>query len=101
MIDTIDDARIHVAAAIDATVKNERIFAVDDPTDWEEVIQVIREMLPERQLPTPHFDAPAERSVIDNAIGGKLLSKWWGISGYKGLKRTVHEQLEMFEANPY
>ena len=101
MIDTIDDARIHVAAAIDSSVANERIFAVDEPTDWDEVMSIMRRMLPERTLPTPQAGIKAEKSVIDNEIGGQLLRKWWGQPGYKGLERTIYEQLESFEANPY
>jgi len=101
MIDTVDDARIHIAAAIDPTVANERIWAVDEPTDWEHVLSAMRDFLPNRELPAPKFTAPAEKSEIDNALGAELLRKWWGQDGYKGLKKTAYEQLEMFEASSY
>lgn len=95
MIDTIDDARIHVAAAIDATVRNERIFACDEPFNWTKVIHIIHATLPTKKLPSPDPNEPLDISDVDNALGAALLKKWWGQPGYKGLEQTIKETLEM------
>nr|WPM83322.1 ProsC [Phaeosphaeria sp.] len=95
MADTIDDARIHVAAAIDGTVAGERIFVCDSPFNWTLVIQTLRKALPDAQLPDPKPNELLDISTIDNALGADLLRKWWGQPGYKGLERTILETLEM------
>lgn len=95
MIDTIDDARIHVAAAIDTTVRNERIFACDEPFNWTKVIDIIHATLPTKKLPSPDPNEPLDISDVDNALGAALLKKWWGQPGYKGLEQTIKETLEM------
>ncbi|KAF2464021.1 NAD(P)-binding protein, partial [Lindgomyces ingoldianus] len=95
MADTIDDARIHVAAAIDATVASERIFVCDSPFNWRLVIETLQKALPDAQLPAPDPNELLDISTIDNALGAKLLNRWWGQPGYKGLERTIRETLEM------
>ncbi len=97
MVDTIDDARIHLAAALDSTVKNERIFACDTPFNWGLVIKTILEIQPDATLPTAEPDEPMAINTWDNALGGELLKKWWGQPGYKGLKQTILESLELCE----
>lgn len=97
MVDTIDDARIHVAAAIDSTVTNERIFACDSPFNWKMVIQIIHEIAPSIQLPLPDPNELLDISDVDNILGAILLKKWWGQPGYKGLEQTIKETLEMYQ----
>lgn len=95
MTDTIDDARIHVAAAIDSTVASERIFVCDEPFNWTLVIEALRKALPDALLPDPTPNELLDISTIDNALGAQLLEKWWRQPGYKGLEQTVRETLEM------
>ena len=93
MIDVVDDARIHVAAAIDSTVTNERIFAYDEPFTWHRVSQIIHELLPDAELPPTDPEEASGISVIDNRLGAALLAKWWRQPGYKGLELTIRETL--------
>ncbi len=95
MVDTIDDARIHIAAAIDSAVANERIFACDSPFNWRLVIETIHRILPDLKLPTPDPNESMDITTIDNDTGAELLKKWWGQPGYKGLEQTIRETLEM------
>lgn len=95
MVDTVDDARIHLAAAIDSTVDNERIFACDSPFNWRLVIEIIQRIRPDLVLPTPDPNEPLDISTVDNELGAALLRKWWNLPGYKGLEQTVRETMEM------
>ncbi|PYH81298.1 NAD(P)-binding protein [Aspergillus uvarum CBS 121591] len=95
MVDTIDDARIHVAAAIDVTVASERIFACDEPFTWGRVVDIIRRVLPDAMLPRADPDQLVDLSTVDNTLGARLLTKWWGQAGYKGLDQTIRETVEM------
>lgn len=95
MVDVVDDSRIHVAAAIDITVSNERIFAFDEPFTWHRVAQIIQNLLPDADLPHNDRDEPLEISRIDNRLGADLLAKWWCQPGYKGLEQTIRETVDM------
>jgi hypothetical protein len=95
MVDVVDDARIHVAAAIDSTVTNERIFACDEPFNWRLVIEAIQKVLPDAELPQPDPKELLDISTVDNNLGACLLEKWWGQPGYKGLEQSIRETVEM------
>ena len=95
MIDVVDDARIHVAAAVDSRVTNERIFACDEPFNWRLVIEAIQKVLPDAELPEPVPNELLDISTVDNKLGADLLEKWWRQPGYKGLEQTIRETVAM------
>lgn len=95
MVDTVDDARIHLAAAIDSTVHNQRIFACDSPFNWRLVIEIIQKIRPDAVLPRPDPNELLNISTVDNELGAVLLQKWWNLPGYQGLEQTIRETLEM------
>jgi hypothetical protein len=94
-VDTADDAKIHIAALIDKTVANDRIFAFAEPFDWNDVIDAVHKARPDattiiEKLP-PHGK---DLSRVDNAQGAELLRKWFGQDGWKSLEESVKENLE-------
>ncbi|KAK4446901.1 NAD(P)-binding protein [Podospora aff. communis PSN243] len=95
MADTIDDARIHIAAAVDGRVRGERIFVCDEPFNWRLVIETMRKVLPDAELPPTDPKEPLDISTVDNELGAELLRTWWGQKGYKGLEQTVRETVEI------
>lgn len=47
MIDVIDDARLHlIAAALDPSIKDQRIFAFHCPFNWTDIINIVKELRP-------------------------------------------------------
>lgn len=97
MIDVIDDARLHViAAALDRSLKNDRIFAFNVAFNWTDVIKAIKEVRPEATtVATPPQDEPRDLSKVPNEQGAKLLKEWYDQeTGYKSLVQTVKENLE-------
>lgn len=89
MIDVVDDARIHLAAAIDKTVANQRIYAFDSTFSIAEVVEILKELRPDHQFPTADKDEGRDLSTVDNEPGAKLLKKWFGQDGYTGLRQAV------------
>ncbi|KAF7192056.1 NAD-dependent epimerase/dehydratase terH [Pseudocercospora fuligena] len=96
MIDVIDDARLHViAAALDPSVKNERIFAFNVPFNWTKIIKIIKEVRPDiTTVATPPENEGEDLSKVPNELGAKLLKEWYGQDGYKPLEQSVLENLE-------
>ncbi|KAI9703368.1 MAG: hypothetical protein M1836_007936 [Candelina mexicana] len=96
MIDVIDDARLHViAAALDRSLENDRIFAFNVAFNWTDVIKAIKEVRPEATtVATPPQDEPRDLSKVPNEQGAKLLKEWYHQeTGYKPLVQTVKENL--------
>ncbi|SMR46284.1 unnamed protein product [Zymoseptoria tritici ST99CH_1A5] len=96
MIDVIDDARIHVIAAVlDSSLKNERIFAFNVPFNWTDITGILRELYPDaKSIAEPPKDEGRDLSKIPNELGAELLRKWYGQDGYKSLKQSVAENME-------
>ena len=94
-VDVADDAKVHVAALIDKTVANDRIYAFAETFDWNDVIDAVKKARPEattisEKLP-PHGK---DLSEVDNVQGAELLRKWFGQDGWKTLEDSVKENLE-------
>lgn len=97
MIDVIDDARIHLAAAVlDSSLANERIFAYNVPFTLTDIINTISDLRPHaKSLPKPPENEQRTRTVVPNALGAELLKKWfYQEDGYKLMKQSVEENLE-------
>ncbi|ORY62115.1 uncharacterized protein BCR38DRAFT_410560 [Pseudomassariella vexata] len=94
VINVVDCARLHVAATIDGSVVNERVLAFHEPFNWNDVIEVIRELKPDAKVVDIMPDLPRVLSEVDNALGAELLRKWWGQKGYTGLKESIRQNIE-------
>lgn len=97
MIDVIDNARLHVIAAVlDRSLENDRIFAFNVAFNWTDVIKAIKEVCPDATtIATPPQDEPRDLSKVPNEQGAKLLKEWYHQeTGYKPLIQTVKENLE-------
>lgn len=108
----MDTARIHLAALMDRTVKNERVIASASPykyshtpnreiescTDksprWNDMIDVIHKLRPEAKLPSHIPNEGSDLGKHDNKIGAALLVKWWGQDGYTGFEESIRRNLE-------
>lgn len=55
MIDVVDDARLHIIAAVlDPTIRDQRIFAFNCPFNWTDIIKIVKELRPDaKNLPAP------------------------------------------------
>lgn len=94
MVDVNDNARIHVAATIDKSLANERIFAFGHPFNWNDIIDACQKVRPGWQAPKHIPGQERDLSEPDNELGAELLRKWFGQDGYRSLEETVRENLE-------
>lgn len=95
-IDTIDDARLHIIAAVyDDQLVNERIYAWAYPFRWNDVIDIINKVRPDLKCAADKDPNEGhDLSKAPNELGASLLKKWFGQTGYKSLEQSVKENLE-------
>ena len=94
-VDVQDDARVHVAALIDKTVKDERIFAFARAFDWNDMFDAVRKARPEaKTIPERLPPHGKDLSEVNNADGPLLLSKWFSQTTWKSLEDIIRENLE-------
>lgn len=95
-IDVIDDARLHlIAAVLDDSVENERIFAWSETFNWNEAIDIMKKVRPDLNIDVERDpNEGQDLSKAPNELGAKLLKKWYGQDGYKSLEQSLRENLE-------
>ncbi|KAK3653217.1 hypothetical protein LTR56_004753 [Elasticomyces elasticus] len=92
-INMTDVARLHLAAAFDATIVGQRFIASAAPFNWNEMIDVVQKLKPSAQV-APHYAEPnVDMGDNDNAPGAALLNKWWDQGGYTSFEETIRENL--------
>ncbi|KAK5709724.1 hypothetical protein LTR17_019544 [Elasticomyces elasticus] len=92
-INMTDVARLHLAAAFDATIVGQRFIASAAPFNWNEMIDVVQKLKPSAQV-APHYAEPnIDMGDNDNAPGETLLKKWWDQEGYTPFEETIRENL--------
>lgn len=98
-IDVVDDARLHlIAAVLDESLANERIFAFAQTFTWNQLFAAVKKVRPDTKANLePKKDDPEDLSKVPNELGAKLLKKWYGQDGYKSLEESVKENLEGVE----
>lgn len=96
-IDIIDDARLHLCAAVlDESLNNERIFAFAYPFNGNDAVEAVKKVRPDvdqSKLKTDP-DEPRDLSKVPNELGARLLKEWYGQDGYKSLEQSIKENLE-------
>ena len=94
-MDTADDAKVHLAALVDKTVANERIFAFAEPWDYNDIFDAIRRARPDAtKVPKSMPPHGRDLSQVENEQGAELLRKWFGQNGWKSLADAIKENVE-------
>jgi hypothetical protein len=99
MIDVIDDARLHIIAAVlDESLQSDRVFAFNVAYNWTDIVNAVKEVHPEATtLAVSPENEPRDLSEVPNEQGARLLKQWYGqTSGYKPLLQTIAENLENY-----
>lgn len=94
-IDVIDNARLHVIAAVlDGDIKDERIFSFGETFNWNSAWAAVKKARPDVKHELKPVEGELEDlSVVPNELGAKLLKKWYGQDGYKKFEDSVAENL--------
>ncbi len=90
-----DCARLHAAALLDESVKNERIFAFAAEYNWTDVITVLRKLRPGREFLDPPENEGRDFTVVaPKARAAKLLKSFFGQDGWIGFEQSLAEGIE-------
>lgn len=86
-----DVALLHVAALINPTVQNERLFAYGWPFFWNDLATIYRDIFPNRELPTdlPGPDKDADLLDVKPSKRSEDLLKEMGKPGWSSLKEII------------
>ncbi|KAK5082037.1 hypothetical protein LTR05_007179 [Lithohypha guttulata] len=95
-IDVIDDARLHlIAAVLDESIVNQRIFAFAEPFNLNDCVEAIRRVRPDVKSEMKIDEAEGrDLSKVATEKGAELLRAWYGQNGYKMFDQSVAENLE-------
>jgi hypothetical protein len=102
MVNVQDTAKLHLIGLLDSSVKDQRIYAWDTIFTWNKIIDIMSKIRPrdaERLQALKLKGEISDATTVDNALGGKLLKKWYKQDGengrgWTGLVETVRENLE-------
>lgn len=95
-VNVVDDARLHlVAAVLDDSLKDQRIFAFAGTFNMGELIDTMQKVRPDMKAkldkdPNEGHDL----TRVPNEVGAELLKKWFGQNGWTGFEQSVRENLE-------
>ncbi|KAK6212425.1 hypothetical protein LQW54_005199 [Pestalotiopsis sp. IQ-011] len=83
MVNVVDCARLHLAALIDGSIKDERIMAFDVPFNWNVVLDNFRELFPNKKFPDNQ----------DQGLGSLtlLFAPQWGLQVLSPVDFLCHE----------
>ncbi|CEJ93158.1 hypothetical protein VHEMI08768 [[Torrubiella] hemipterigena] len=92
-VDVEDTARLHVAALLHPSIRDERIFAYAAPYTWRGMQDILRELYPERDfVEVP--EASLDESVIVQREVAEGYLQMMGRDGWTGLKDCVRMNTE-------
>lgn len=89
----VDTARLHVAAATDSSIQNERIMAYGEPYTWNQILEIARTVQPEVQFPPNLENEDKDLSTVDNEFAREILRKRFGQDGFQPLEKGVRDAL--------
>lgn len=91
-----DTARLHVAAATDSSIRNERILAFAEPYTWNNVLELIRKLRPEAKVPQNIDNNDQDLSTVDNQLAIRILKERFGLQGFTPLEQGIKDNLDSF-----
>lgn len=90
-----DTARLHVAALIDADIKNERVFAYAEPFNWNDALAAMRKARPDGKIPEDRKDNSRDLSkVLPKARAEEILKKNFGQDKFIGLEESIKANIQ-------
>jgi hypothetical protein len=87
-----DVALVHVAAAIDPEVRNERIYTIAQHSDWNDFLPILRRLYPEKKFIDDMEGLGKFQGKVDTSLAHGLVKKWGGrdwIPLEDGIKDTL------------
>ncbi|KAI3572614.1 hypothetical protein IWW34DRAFT_708086 [Fusarium oxysporum f. sp. albedinis] len=93
-IDVKDAALLHVAAILDPDTKNARLQAWADPTNWNDLLAIMRRLDPKKKY-MDDLDGMQKMSLsTDFSEPLALVKKWANQNGFRTLEQTIKDNLD-------
>ncbi len=89
-----DIARVHIAALLDPTVQNERLFAFAEPFNWTDVIAIFKKLRPENtKIPQAPENEGRDLSNVwkPSKRAEELIRSFFGVKGWVPLEVALEE----------
>ncbi|EPE02651.1 aldehyde reductase ii [Ophiostoma piceae UAMH 11346] len=94
-INVDDAARLHVAALLDGSIKEERIFAYADQFCWTEVLGILHKLRPGLALPdAPKCETLDCSDIVEQPRAEAILKSFFGQATWTSLEQTIAEGIE-------
>lgn len=89
-----DVGRLHVAALLSESVKDERIYAAAAPFSWNQVLAILRKLYPSKEIADDIEGSKLSIMVYPSQRGEQLLRDIFGLEGWVSLEQTVAENVK-------
>ena len=95
-VDVQDSALLHVAALTFPDVKGQRIFAASTPWNSQSIVQLLKGLFPQRDIPEEVPDLGVDLTVFKEAGKAEELLRRMGKKGWTDLETSVERTCESF-----
>lgn len=89
-----DVSRLHVAALLSESVRNERIFAAAAPYSWNQVLAILRNLYPSKKIADDIEGVTSSVMTFPTKRGEQLLQDIFGLKGWASFEQTVTENVK-------
>jgi hypothetical protein len=93
-VNVVDTARIHIAAMLSKSIRNERIYASAAPYTWNQILAILRNLYPKKEFVEDFTDAKVCGMEVPTERGAEVLRQYFGQAGYVSLEETVKQNVE-------
>lgn len=89
-----DVGRLHVAALISESVRNERVFASASPYTWNQILAVLRKLYPSKAFADDIKGAKLSIMTFPTKRGEQLIQETFGREGWTSFEETVADNVK-------
>ena len=90
-VDVTDCGRLHVAALLDKSIEQQRIFATAEPFTWTDIVAILCKIRPQIEgIPDPPSNEGRDLSQIEARYKAEhILRSYWGLRGWTTLEESI------------
>jgi hypothetical protein len=90
-VDVNDCARLHVAALINSSIENRRIFAFAEAINWTDIVAILRELRPNNEkIPDAPINEGRDHSEVECRVEAEdILRNHWSLQGWTRMNQSI------------
>lgn len=85
---------LHVAAALDPSVQNARLYGWDKPFNWNDMLAIFRKLEPDKTFVDDLEGQGKLLGTTDGSVEKELVEKWGGRRGWISLEEAVRDAIQ-------